>query len=372
MRVQLTGIQVSHQGKPVLRGLDLETGENEYVVILGNNGAGKTTILRTIAGLQAIDAGSIRFNGKTVTKLAPRQRSISMVFQDDALYPHLTVAESIQQVQPASMASAERIEEFDAILEKTQLHQLIDRYPDQLSGGERRRTAIARAMARGSEIRLLDEPMTSLDPALRPKSLDDIQDWHETTPGTTIHVTHDAEEAMQVADRIAILSHGEIVQFDSPEIIYQSPKHLDAATTIGSPLINLVSYKANHQESENLRLNLPESWPREKCEAVNHSIIGIRPQHWRIEYSSLSSGNTPESGLSLRATIKRVWTGCHELLATALWEKQTLRLAFPLDLMAKDERRASMQPGQKIQLYAEIDDLNFFAPDTGKRIHFAE
>lgn len=368
MRVQLTGIHISRDGKPILRDLNLKTHTNEYVVILGSNGAGKTTTLRAIAGLQPIDVGSIEFDGKCVTTTVPRKRSVSMVFQDDALYPHLKVSELIRQGQASAITAGERAKQFDTIVEQSRLIELLDRYPHQLSGGERRRTAIAHAMARGANVRLLDEPLTSLDPSLRPQLLHDLQNWHETSPGTTIHVTHSAEEAMQIANRIAILSDGRIVQFDKPEAIYRCPAHIDAATSLGSPLINLLRFQADELQDDTCRINLQCATQEQTRTGITNLVMGIRPRDWVVDPVTSRAFSTSQKGLSLRATIHRSWISCHEIHAIARWKKQMIRLVLPDHQSGFIDQQQPPQQGLPILLHALPKHIHLFDTKTGQRV----
>ena len=379
MRVQLTSIHVRRNGNPVLQDLNLETRENEYVVILGTNGSGKSTTLRAIAGLQPIHSGTIHFEQLEMTHRSPRSRSISMVFQDDALYPHLKVSAAIKKSLPADFSLIERKNLFDEIISKFQLKELVDRYPDQLSGGEARRTAIARAMAKSSQVRLLDEPLTALAPTLRPELLENIQNWHRCKSGTTIHVTHDAEEAMQVADRIAVLSQGKIIQFATPIEIYKQPSHLDAATALGNPLINLIDYDprnqiaATNQPIMAPQLTIPPTWLDSGWDKTRKLIVGVRPQHWVLSSPDTEAEAFKPDGLSLRATVHRVWNGFEKHHAVAIWNKQLIRMTIMQGEQKKGDQEygelpLSVQPGQVISLYSNISNLHFFDPVTGVRL----
>lgn len=247
--VQLRKIWKTFGGGPVLRGLDLEirpdfpsSGDLQapaasYVVLLGASGCGKTTTLRIIAGLESADSGTVCINGNPVDSVPPRSRDVSYVFQQNSLYPHLTIANSIRfglGNGPASLARIQRAAEI------TKIQSLLDRYPDQLSGGELRRAAIAKGIARGAAIRLLDEPLSALDISVRHELAHDIRRWHETDPGITIHVTHDGDEAMRMADRIAVMDAGVIVQYAPPEEVFANPQTIAAARSMGSPPINCI------------------------------------------------------------------------------------------------------------------------------------
>lgn len=372
MRVQLSGIHVRRNGLNILRDLNLETYENEYVVLLGNNGSGKTTTLRTIAGLQPTESGMIHFNGTAIDHLPPRRRSISMIFQDDTLYPHLKIGSALRDSLPPQLSSSEKSQQLLEISGQLKIAQLLDRYPDQLSGGEKRRTAIGLAMAKNADVRLLDEPLSSLDATLRPFLLHEIQQWHQAAGGTTIHVTHDAEEAMQVADRIAILSDGRIVQFDTPTKIHQQPSHLDAALLIGNPMMNLFDdgQTSNHDHH---RIELPNDLSQVLKSRQQGSkapcIIGIRPQHLSIELFQQAADTQSSEALILTATLGQIWNSGTDFHATLVWKENILRLTIKPEKTQQVERLYSTQPGQLITLRAASHDVHLFDANSGERLN---
>lgn len=371
MRVKLNGIHVNRNQNSILSDFNLETQSDEYVVILGQNGAGKTTALRTIAGLQAIDGGEIYFNENSVKDLPPRKRSVSMVFQDDALYPHLKLGAAILNSFPKEISGEQREFHLRSIVNSLGLESLVDRYPNQISGGEARRTAIACAMARKTNLRLLDEPLHSLDPALRPKLLQDLLKWHREQGGTTIHVTHDADEAMQVADRIAILSSGRVVQFATPSIIYDNPQHIDAATLLGSPTINLipVPLKADASEAnlDRVGINYSESLMRHGIPSSCEVIAGVRPQHWIIEANEKESPSTIEA-LSLKATVERIWRGSEHWHLSASCNGHLIQAKTSIDDHDQLEFIDSVQPHQTLYFSATAAYVFLFDKETGNRL----
>ena len=238
--VELKKIGHSFGSGEVLRELNLAIESGHYVVLLGPSGCGKTTILRMIAGLQSPDRGSIWIDGKSVGAVSPLHRDVSMVFQGNSLYPHLTVRQSIRFALKGKLSSAEIDEREKEAVGLTKINSILDRLPKGLSGGELRRAAIARAIARRCSVRLLDEPLSALDVAVRRELQADILQWHAATPGTSIHVTHDGSEAVRMADRIAVLDRGRVVQFATPNEIYAAPQTLSAAMSIGTPAMNLI------------------------------------------------------------------------------------------------------------------------------------
>ena len=238
--VQLKKIFQRFAGHSVLDGLDLSVESGEYVVLVGPSGCGKTTTLRVIAGLHTPDQGEVFFDGKCVNRVAPRNRDVAMVFQNDGLYPHLTVGESIRFALKGKLSPGEIRSRWIQAVALTQIEAILDRFPSRLSGGELRRAAIAKSIARRTSIRLLDEPLSALDAPVRYGLQDDILRWHKTVPGTSIHVTHDGQEALRMADRIAVMEAGSIVQFATPQEVYAHPRTVSVSQAFGSPPINLI------------------------------------------------------------------------------------------------------------------------------------
>jgi multiple sugar transport system ATP-binding protein len=224
-------------------GVDLATGEGEYLVLLGPSGCGKTTLLRTIAGLEAPTSGDVLIGGQVVTGLPPRARRIAMVFQSYALYPHKTVqANIVFPLRAEGMAPADREEKARTAAGMLGIGHLLDRKPRQLSGGERQRVALARALVRDPTAFLLDEPLSNLDAKLRTSARDELKRFQQDIGATTIYVTHDQSEAMGLGDRIAVMSEGRVRQIGAPVEIYDDPADTFVATFIGSPPMNLVPH----------------------------------------------------------------------------------------------------------------------------------
>ena len=225
-----------------LDGLDLEVSAGELLVLVGPSGSGKSTALRALAGLERLDAGRVEIGGRDVTGLAPHRRDLAMVFQDYALYPHLTARENLAfglrvRKVPAAEAAA-RVAQAAARLDLT---DVLDRYPDQLSGGQRQRVALARAMVREPAVYLLDEPLSNLDAQLRHRARADIAALHRRLGTTTLYVTHDQAEAMTLGDRVAVLRGGRLQQVGTPRDLYARPANRFVAAFFGSPPMNLVA-----------------------------------------------------------------------------------------------------------------------------------
>jgi sn-glycerol 3-phosphate transport system ATP-binding protein/multiple sugar transport system ATP-binding protein len=237
----LEGIQKKLGENQILKGIDLEVGDGQLVVLVGPSGCGKSTLLRTIAGLELPDAGSVQIGDRDVTRLAPRDRDIAMVFQSYALYPHLTVRDNLafglklRGEKPDVISS--RIKEVSAMLG---LGDLLLRLPRELSGGQRQRVAMGRAVARRADLYLLDEPLSNLDAALRAEVRVEIKKLHAELQSTMVYVTHDQVEAMTLADVLVVLNAGRVEQAGSPLEVYEEPTSRFVASFMGSPSMNFL------------------------------------------------------------------------------------------------------------------------------------
>ncbi len=258
----MTAIQLSRVVKrfgstTALHDVSLSVAEGEFVVLVGPSGCGKSTLMRIIAGIEHPDGGTVRIGGRDVTRMSPALRNVAMVFQSYALYPHLTVAQNITvplamqrlsawqrlpllgAVLPGTRATQARTaQDVRAVADSLGLLDLLDRRPAQLSGGQRQRVALARAMVRRPTAFLMDEPLSNLDAALRTQARREIVGIHRHSGAATVYVTHDQSEALTMADRVAVMQAGEILQLAPPETIYNDPADLRVATFIGSPRIN--------------------------------------------------------------------------------------------------------------------------------------
>jgi iron(III) transport system ATP-binding protein len=227
--IELDGVVKRFGAATAVDGATLEVGRGELLALLGPSGCGKTTLLRLVAGFETPDAGTIRIHGRDVTRVAAERRAVGMVFQDYALFPHLTVAENVGFGLPRARR-AERVQEA---LRLVNLHCLDERYPHELSGGQQQRVALARALAPEPEVILLDEPWSSIDPLLRGAMRDELARILRRAGTTVLLVTHDQEEALALADRVALMRDGRVVQVDAPETVYHHPADRWAAEFVG-------------------------------------------------------------------------------------------------------------------------------------------
>lgn len=241
VEIKLEGIEKRFGKVIAVKNLNLEIKEGEFLVLLGPSGCGKTTTLRCIAGLEKPDKGKIKINGKDVTDLPPSKRNLSMVFQNYAVFPHMTVRRNIEFGLRIKKFDKKELEKrVKKAAELLKIEELLERYPSQLSGGQRQRVAIARAIAVEPEILLLDEPLSNLDALLRLKMRAELKRLHREISATTVYVTHDQVEALSLGDRIAVMFDGEIVQIDEPRKIYDFPSNVKVGGFIGTPPMNFL------------------------------------------------------------------------------------------------------------------------------------
>lgn len=288
--VSLTKLEKSYSSLKIVKGIDLEITDGEFVVFVGPSGCGKSTTLRMIAGLETISGGEIRIGDRVVNKLAPRERDIAMVFQDYALYPHKTVRENMGfSLKVNGVPAQEANESINEAAEMLGISHLLDRRPGQLSGGQRQRVAMGRAIVRRPKVFLFDEPLSNLDAKLRGQVRTEIKRLHQKLGTTIIYVTHDQVEAMTLADRIVILRNGEIEQVGTPDEVYNQPSSVFVGGFVGSPAMNFA--KAQIEDglvkfANGSSLTLADAWGG-NAQALEGKgvIVGIRPEHFTLDVS---------------------------------------------------------------------------------------
>ncbi len=271
-----------------VRGIDLAVRDREFVVFVGPSGCGKSTTLRMVAGLESISGGEIRIGDRVVNRLGPGQRDIAMVFQNYALYPHMSVRENIAFcLEQQKMKRAEISTRVARAAEILHITELLDRKPGQLSGGQRQRVAMGRAIVRNPKVFLFDEPLSNLDAQLRVQMRTEIKRLHQQMPTTTIYVTHDQTEAMTMADRVVVMNKGLIEQVGPPQELYHRPQSLFVAGFIGSPAMNLIPAEIIGGEGGSIALRLhgglalpvpPEIAARFSLPPSGGVVAGLRPE----------------------------------------------------------------------------------------------
>jgi multiple sugar transport system ATP-binding protein len=288
-QIELRGVQKFFGAVQVIRDLNLKIEDNEFIVLLGQSGCGKTTTLRAIAGLETIDEGDVLIDGKAVQHLKAADRDIAMVFQSFSLYPHMNVYENVAfPLRATGMNRTDIDKAVREVAKVLRITDLLDRKPSALSGGDMQRVAIGRALVRRPKAMLMDEPIGALDAKLREEMRAEIKRLHLKQGSTTIYVTHDQIEAMSLADRIVIMHEGVLQQVGSPEDVYQHPENLFVAQFVGSPVMNVAGATVSQQKGGALVTveGAPEgfAFPPELISKLNGSAggkklsLGIRPE----------------------------------------------------------------------------------------------
>lgn len=273
----------------IVRDFNLKINDGERLILLGPSGCGKSTTLRMIAGLEEINAGNLYMSGKLMNDVPCGERDVAMVFQNYALYPHMTVAENVTYgLKTHRMNRTEIQTRLEEALEMLDLKEYADRTPKQLSGGQRQRVALARAVVKRSPYFLLDEPLSNLDAQLRLHARKELVKIHERYHQTLVYVTHDQIEAMTVGQRIALLKDGCLQMVDTPSMIYNRPANIFTAKFIGSPSMNIIdaNYEAGNLHVGTQAVRLPEMWCRQITGSGTESLcLGIRPEHLTFTYT---------------------------------------------------------------------------------------
>jgi multiple sugar transport system ATP-binding protein len=338
--------------------LSLDIHSGEFIVFLGPSGCGKSTLLRMIAGLEQIDSGQILIDGRRIDQLPPGARNIAMVFQQYALYPHMTVRENLAfGLRNARVQGEEITRRIDAAAASLEIAALLERRPGQLSGGQRQRTAIARAIVKKPALFLFDEPLSNLDAALRARTRVELAQLHQQLGATMIFVTHDQIEAMTLATRIVVINERRIEQIGTPMEIYRRPATRFVATFVGTPRINLVPVKvidsgglAATRLPDGTTINTHIRYA--ELPATAELTLGLRPESVRIDRADQTG---------IRASVRVV---------ERLGDKTLVhvRLVDGTLLTAEDRGDSSVQPGQVVSLAVDGSAAHLFAPD-GKGFH---
>ena len=287
--VSLRKVVKRYDDVEAVRGIDLDIADHEFVVLVGPSGCGKSTTLRMIAGLEDITDGDIVIGGDVVNDVPPKDRDIAMVFQNYALYPHMTVAENMSfALRLKHFPKGEIKSRVDEAARMLDISDLIDRKPKQLSGGQRQRVAMGRAIVRHPKVFLFDEPLSNLDAKLRVQMRIEIKKVHQKVRTTTVYVTHDQVEAMTLADRVVVMNRGRIEQIGTPNELYHNPATRFVAGFIGSPAMNFVPCRLEEAAGKlNLRLTDRLAFPVPAARAARYQnvprneklLLGIRPEH---------------------------------------------------------------------------------------------
>jgi multiple sugar transport system ATP-binding protein len=367
-------------GFPAVNDISIDVADGEFMILVGPSGCGKSTLLRMVVGLEDITSGEMVIGGKRVNDLAPRDRNLAMVFQNYALYPHLSVYENIAFPLRLAGASNDEVDRKVREASKTlELDEHLERKPGNLSGGQRQRVAMGRAIVRDAEAFLFDEPLSNLDAKLRGQMRTEISRLQKRLGITTVYVTHDQVEAMTLGDRVAVLKRGILQQLATPRELYTNPGNLFVAGFIGSPPMNFLPATV-----EGNQVKLPfgtVSIPEDKARATQGKgllIAGIRPEHFE-DASVVDASKT--RGSTFRATVDVVeWLG-NEAYAYIPFEappeveQQLAQLERDLDgeslrtqLVVSLDSTSRINEGDEAEIYVDVSQMHLFDPSTGENL----
>jgi multiple sugar transport system ATP-binding protein len=349
--VDFINVRKSFGAVPIIKGVNIEIADGEFVILVGPSGCGKSTLLRMLAGLENITAGEIRIGGRVVNRMPPKERDIAMVFQNYALYPHMTVAENMGfSLLMNGVSKVEIAALVKPAAEILGLTKLLDRYPRQLSGGQRQRVAMGRAIVRNPQVFLFDEPLSNLDAKLRVQMRVEIKELHQRLKTTTVYVTHDQIEAMTMADKIVVMHDGIVEQIGAPLEIYDRPSNLFVAGFIGSPAMNMIegSLSPSNPRVFNTAAGTALPVARSIDAAKDKSLIyGLRPEHVRLE----------ANGIPVTVVVTEP-TGS---------ETQVIVRLDDSDLTLMFHERIDVHPGETLHIAIDETAIHLFDKETGMR-----
>ena len=351
--VEIRDVRKAFGAVPILHGISVDIADGEFVILVGPSGCGKSTLLRMIAGLESITSGQIRIAERVVNDVPPKERDIAMVFQNYALYPHMSVADnmsfSLKLKNAPKDVIASRVKQAADILG---LAPYLDRYPRQLSGGQRQRVAMGRAIVRDPQVFLFDEPLSNLDAKLRVAMRAEVKELHQRLKTTTVYVTHDQIEAMTMADKIVVMHDGRIEQMGAPLALYDKPGNRFVAGFIGSPAMNFVKGRIaldgrpTFVGDDGWRLSLELSGQVQDGQPVE---LGVRPEHL-----TLGDGGMAAEVVVVEPTGPEVQVNA--------------RLSNGNEMVAVFRERHMFNPGEKISLKPQPGLVHLFDGATGKRL----
>jgi len=343
-----------------VRAIDLDIPDNEFVVLVGPSGCGKSTTLRMIAGLEELTSGDIRIGGEVVNDLPPKDRDIAMVFQNYALYPHMTAFENMSfglRLRKFSKSEIkQRVEHAARILDIT---ELLDRRPKALSGGQRQRVAMGRAIVRNPKVFLFDEPLSNLDAKLRVQMRTEIKRVHQKVKTTTVYVTHDQIEAMTLADRVVVMNNGRIEQIGTPQELYHQPRTRFVAGFIGSPAMNFIPCTLEQNGaglsvrlSQNIALPVPASKAARYANLSQRDLLfGLRPEH--ITEARSNGRNSPAT-----------FTVTLDVVEPMGMETMVFFTVDGQEICGRVEPGSAAGPGEAMRIYANMEHMHLIDPQT--------
>ncbi len=359
-QVALRKVVKTFEKTPAVQGIDLDIADREFIVLVGPSGCGKSTTLRMIAGLEEMTAGEIVIGGQIVNDLPPKDRDIAMVFQNYALYPHMTVFENMSfGLRLKKFPKAEikqRVERAARILDIT---ELLQRRPRQLSGGQRQRVAMGRAIVRNPKVFLFDEPLSNLDAKLRVQMRTEIKKVHQQVRTTTVYVTHDQVEAMTLADRVVVMNGGLIEQIGTPHELYHAPKTRFVAGFIGSPAMNFLPCRLAEnggaltaQLGGGLTLPIPsERNAAYRPYANREMIFGIRPEH-------VTEARSYGAGAEFAVPV--------DVVEPMGMETMVYFIVDGVEVCARVSPEAALQPGERMRFMADLRHMHLIDPSNDR------
>ncbi|MCW2807984.1 MAG: sugar transporter ATP-binding protein [Marmoricola sp.] len=341
--------------KPAVPGIDLEIRDGEFMVLVGPSGCGKSTTLRMLAGLEEVNDGQIFIGEKDITKLPPKDRDIAMVFQNYALYPHMTVAENMAfSLKMAKMPADERKKAVEEAARILNLTEYLERKPKALSGGQRQRVAMGRAIVRKPQVFCMDEPLSNLDAKMRVQTRTDIAKLQADLGVTTVYVTHDQVEAMTMGDRVAVMKDGYLQQVDTPLNLYDRPVNLFVAGFIGSPQMNLMAAVAHDGQAKIGDYLVPVDEEASK-KMKGDIVVGVRPETWRLV--------SPDAG-GLPVTV----TVVEELGSDAFVYGTSGVEGAPANVIVRVNGRDTVHKGETIHVTTDPHHVHVFDAASGERL----
>jgi multiple sugar transport system ATP-binding protein len=341
--------------EPAVPGIDLEINDGEFMVLVGPSGCGKSTTLRMLAGLEEVNDGRIYIGDRDVTKVPPKDRDIAMVFQNYALYPHMSVEDNMAfALKMAKMPAEERKKRVAEAAKILGLEEFLQRKPKALSGGQRQRVAMGRAIVRQPQVFCMDEPLSNLDAKMRVATRTDIARLQADLGVTTVYVTHDQVEAMTMGDRVAVMKLGVLQQVDTPLKLYDKPANLFVAGFIGSPQMNLLEGIADNGAAKLGGYHVPVD-PTAERKMNGKVTVGVRPENWRL----VSEG---EGGLPVRVTV------VEELGADSFVYGTCDVEGVPSNVIVRVAGRAHPHKGETLYVTTDPHHVHVFDTETGARL----
>ena len=349
-QIQLLGLTKTFGDVVALNDVSFEINAEEFVTMLGPTGAGKTTTLRCVVGLEKVDSGEVRIDDENITDLPPGQRNMAFVSQHYALYPHLTVYRNMQfPLDKTSLSKAEKKERIERMAELLHISHLLNRYPSKLSGGEMQRVVIGRAMVRSPRLFLLDEPLSNLDAKLREELRFELKRLQKESGATTLYVTHDQVEALSMSDRIVVIYRGVVQQIGTPADIYSNPANILVSSIVGSPSMNLLPVSVENGdfrvESNGSPIHLPDRY--KTVLSAGQYKLGIRPEDVKV----VAEG-TPNA---LKVETYMIEAFGYEKLIELRLGSQRLR--------TRVSPRTAIKTGENINIQFDERKVRFFDPD---------